>query len=414
MLIERQAGSSGFPVEIETARIRKARNLKSSYSTYPDAETMAVVKGNTQFAVDLYRMLKTTEGNLFYSPFSISVAMAMTLAGARGETATQMEQTLHLGVGRERVHAALARLQATIASVEQAGNVKLSVANRLWPQLRHPFLEEFLELVRECYGVTIEALDFGDAERARKTINAWVEEKTGGKISDLIGPGVLDALTRLVLTNAIYFKGNWMRRFDHKDTSEGTFWISPADQASVPMMTQVDQFGYSAREPSLQILELPYAGNQLSMIVLLPKRIDGISELETALTEENLSRWTSDLSEREVSVCLPRFTVRSQFGLNGVLRSLGIENAFGDADFSGMDGTKALYISAVIHQAFVDVNEEGTEAAAATAVVMAVRSIPEPPPVFRADHPFVFVIRVNSTGSILFLGRVSDPGSNPS
>jgi serpin B len=383
-------------------------------STHRDTELVAVVKGNTRFAVDLYRMLKTTKDNLFYSPFSISVAMAMTLAGARGETETQMEQTLHLDLGRERVHAALASLQAAIASVEQEGNVELSVANRLWPQQRYPFLEEYLELLRECYGVTIEALDFGDAERARKTINAWVEEKTGGKITDLIGPGVLDELTRLVLTNGIYFKGNWASRFEQEDTSEDTFWISPVDKTSVPMMTQVDRFGYSAREPGLQILELPYTGNQLSLIVLLPKRIDGISELETALTEENLSRWTSDLSQREVSVHLPRFRIRSQFGLNGVLIALGMEKAFGEADFSGMDGTKALFISAVAHQAFVDVNEEGTEAAAATAVVMAVRSVPEPLPVFRADHPFLFVIRENSTGSILFLGRVSNPGSNPS
>lgn len=387
--------------------------MKSYDSTHPDAAMMAVVKGNTQFAVDLYRKLKTTKGNLFCSPFSISVAMAMTLAGARGETETQMEQALHLDLGRQRVHAALANLQAAIASVEQEGNVKLSVANRLWPQQRYPLLEEYLELLRECYGVTIEALDFADAERARKTINAWVEDKTEGKITDLIGPGVLDALTRLVLTNAIYFKGNWASRFDQRETSQETFWISPADKSSVPMMTQVDRFGYSARQPDLQILELPYAGNQLSMIVLLPKRVDGISELETALTEENLSRWTSHLRQREVSVYLPRFRVRSQFGLNGVLRSLGIENAFSDADFSGMDGTKALYLSAVIHQAFVDVNEEGTEAAAATAVVMAVRSMPAPPPVFRADHPFVSVIRENSTGSILFLGRMSNPRSNP-
>jgi serpin B len=381
---------------------------------YPDTDISAVAEGNTQFALDLYGILKTTKGNLFYSPFSISVAMAMTLAGARGETETQMEQVLHLDLPRTQVHTALARLQATIASVEQEGNVELSVANRLWPQQRYAFLEEFLDLVRECYGVTIEALDFGDAERARETINAWVEENTEGKITDLIGPGVLDALTRLVLTNAIYFKGNWAKRFDQGDTTEEMFWTSRTEHTSAAMMTQVDRFGYSAREPGLQILELPYAGNQLSMIVLLPKQVDGISDLENALTEENLGRWTSHLSQREVAVHLPRFTVRSQFGLEGVLQSLGMENAFGDADFSGMDGTKALYISAVIHQAFVDVNEEGTEAAAATAVVMAVRSIPEPPPVFRADHPFIFVIRENRTGSILFLGRVSNPCSNPS
>ena len=374
-----------------------------------DPDTMAVVQGNTHFAIDLYERLKNTEGNLFYSPYSVSVALAMTLVGARSDTETQMAQALHFDLDQAPLHAALGRLQNTLNSVQQKGYVQLRIANALWPQQAYPLREEFLDMVKKHYGVSLSALDYRDAERARKTINDWVAAETEGKITDLIGPGVLNELTRLVLTNAIYFKGDWAMPFDETRTKEEKFWVTPTVTVDVPTMQQVDKFGYSGWEPGFQILELAYAGDDLSMIVLLPEQVDGITELENALTAENLARWTSHLQQMEVAVHLPRFRVRCQFELVRALTSLGMEDAFGEADFSGMDGTTALYLAAVIHQAFVDVNEEGTEAAAATAAVMAVLSLPPPPPIFRADHPFIFLIRENSTGSILFLGRVSNP-----
>jgi serpin B len=294
--------------------------------------------------------------------------------------------------------------------VQKEGRVQLQVANALWPQLGYRFLEEYLEILRQHYGASVTALDYAVSETARREINGWVDRKTEGKIEELIGPGVLNPRTRLVLTNAIYFKGDWAQQFDEVRTKPQAFWIAPTEKVDVPTMSQVDTFGFSQREPGLQVLELPYAGHELSMLLLLPEKVDGIGELEETLTAENLQRWTNNLSPMEVAVHIPRFTVRCQFSLREALKSLGITDAFGDAaDFSGMDGRRGLYLSAVIHQAYVDVNEEGTEAAAATAALMATMSVPLPPPVFRADHPFVFLIRENSTGTILFLGRVSNP-----
>lgn len=370
----------------------------------------AVVQGNAAFALHLYQQLQAREeGNLFFSPYSISTALAMTCGGARGNTEVQMAQALHFTLGQTRLHPAFASLEARLKTVKERGNAQLKIANALWPQKDYEFLKEYLALTREYYGVLITSLNFSEAEAARRTINAWGEERTEGKIKNLIPRGILSDLTRLVLTNAIYFKGDWAYQFDKVLTEEAPFWVTPAERLEVPMMTQVQAFRY-AKTAELQILELPYAGDDLSMIVLLPEKVDGLAELEGALTVENLERWGSDLREEEVEVYLPRFRMNCQFRLKDVLKSMGVMDAFSDeADFSGMDGTQWLYISDVIHQAFVDVNEEGTEAAAATAVVMRAKYMPPPRPVFRADHPFVFLIRENDMGSILFLGRVMNP-----
>jgi serine protease inhibitor len=376
---------------------------------HPDSE--AVVQGNNEFALDLYRNLKGAEGNLFLSPYSISTALAMTYAGARGDTEAQMGQTLHFTIDGERLHAAFASLQAELDAAQEGGQVLLRVANTLWPQDGYPFLETFLALTRQYYGVSVTPVNYvTDTEGARQRINTWAEEKTEHKIKDLIGPGILNSLTRLVLTNAIYFKGNWASQFDETLTEDAAFWVTPSEAVEVPMMTQKREFKY-AQHNSIQILELPYVGDDLSMIVLLPTQVGGLAELEEALTPETLEKWTSHVREQEVIVFLPRFKMKSSFRLDATLMSMGMRDAFnGRADFSGMDGGKGgLYIAAVIHKAFVDVNEEGTEAAAATAVVMELRGLPLPPPTFRADHPFIFLIRENRTGSILFLGRVVNP-----
>ena len=374
------------------------------------ADTKAVAQGNTAFALDLYGKLKEAEGNLFFSPYSISTALAMTYAGARANTEKQMAEVLHFTLDQKRLHPAFSHLEAQLNAAQGKEGIELNVANALWAQKDYIFLGEFLDLTKKYYGAVLTLLDFKNAcEAARKKINAWVEEKTKNKIKDLIKPGVLDSLTRLVLTNAIYFKGNWESQFKKSKTEESPFWLVPGKSIKVPMMNQKQNFNYMEND-SLQILELPYVGNALSMIALLPKKVDGLAQLESMLSVKNLTTWMGLLREREISVFLPKFKMSSQFSLDKMLASMGMHDAFtGKADFSGMTGKKDLYISAVIHKAFVDVNEEGTEAAAATAVAMRLLSMPAPPPVFKADHPFILLIRHNPSESILFLGRVVNP-----
>ncbi len=364
------------------------------------------VQGNTEFALDLYQRLRTREGNLFFSPYSISTALAMTYAGARGETARQMAQILRFLLDQEQLHPAFAWLEAHLAEVQKKGYVQLRVANSLWPHMGSALLDEFLTLTKRYYGVLITEVNYGDTEAARRMINAWVEQETENRIKELIPGGMLDASTLLVLVNAIYFKGDWASQFEPDLTQESPFWVTPKERVPVMMMAQQHRFRYGKFD-GLQVVELPYAGEDLSMVVLLPNEIDGLARLETDLTVENLDRWTSRLRERDVSVFLPRFEITLPFDLTETLRAMGMVDAFENADFSGM-AEGLLFIAAVLHKAFVKVDEEGTEAAAATAVIMA-RGVPEPPPVFRADHPFLFLIRENATGSILFLGRVMNP-----
>lgn len=370
----------------------------------------ALVEGNTAFALNLYSQLKETEGNLFFSPYSISTALALTYAGARENTEKQMAEVLCFTLDQKRLHPAFASIEERLKGIQKKGDVQLSVANALWPQKDYVFLEDFLELTKKNYGARITPLNYKiDHEAARITINKWVEQKTNHKIKDLIKKGILDPLVRVVLTNAIYFKGNWADRFDKKLTEDAMFHLLPGKSIKVPMMNQKQKFGYAEHE-NLQILELPYIGEELSMLVLLPKKVDGLTELENKLTTDNLKKWTKNLGERDVRVFLPKFEMTSAFRLDKTLALMGMPDAFSmNADFSGMDGTQKLNISAVIHKAFIAVDEQGTEAAAATGVVIGVTSLPQPPPVFRADHPFMFLIRENLSNSILFFGRVVDP-----
>jgi serpin B len=377
----------------------------------PDAvDTGPLVKGNTAFALDLYRNLREREGNLFLSPYSISTALAMTYAGARGDTEQQMATVLNFTRDHKQLHPPFTELQAQLNKEQSNGKIELSVANALWAEKNYSFLENFIDMTNKNYGAPLSRVDFkNNPEQARTRINEWVEQKTNDKIKDLIKPGVINALTRLVLTNAIYFRGNWTRQFKESATKENKFWIAPDKAIMVPLMTQEDDFAYGENE-NMQILELPYVGNSLSMIILLPKTIDGLSELETTLTVENLTLWTGLLSTREIRIYLPKCKMTSAFSLKQTLSAMGMPDVFTPkADFSGMTGNKDLFISAVIHKAFVDIHEEGTEAAAATAVTMRMTAMRTPPSEFRADHPFLFLIRHNPSGSILFLGRVTDP-----
>jgi serpin B len=372
------------------------------------------VRGNTQFALDLYHKLAAeAEGNLFYSPYSISTALAMTFAGARGRTAAQMARALRFELDAERLHPAFGRLQDRLGDVQKQGHVQLSVANALWPMEGYPFLQAFLELTARCYGARTRPVDYRQAEAARHTINAWVEERTANKIQEVIPPGLLNELTRLVLVNAIYFKGDWEHPFDPSSTQDVAFWVTPERQVQAPTMTQKREFAY-AEFDDLQAMELPYAGGDLSMVVLLPRERDGLAGLEAHLNPQTLDRWIEKMRHCEVRVYLPRFEATYFVRLDAVLRSLGMVDAFEDADLSGIDGSKELYLSAVLHKAYVATDEHGTEAAAATAVLVQALSMPAPVPEFRADHPFLYLIRERSTGSVLFVGRVVNPtGKEP-
>ena len=402
---------------VETARPGEVLSAEETAAPKKQA-----VEDNTAFALDLYAQLKKQEGNLFFSPYSISTALAMTYAGARGNTATQMAEVMHFGLEPEVLHRAFGQLVDDLNKQGEEGGFELSVANALWGQKGYGFLKEFLDLTRDSYGAGLREVDFeGATEAARKTINAWVEKETKEKIKDLIPEGVLDKLTRLVLTNAVYFKADWVHQFEKHATRDRKFWIAAEETIHVPMMHQTNSFGYAAVH-GCQLLEMPYKGGRQSMVVLLPTMRDGLgrlgwmAEIEKGLSADKLASWLKQIRYQQVTVILPKFTMTSEFRLDETLKSMGMTDAFSlpPADFSGMNGkndpVEGLFIGAVLHKAFVEVNEEGTEAAAATAVEMTLGMSSGPSrPIFRADHPFLFLIRDNRTGSILFMGRVAEP-----
>jgi serpin B len=373
-------------------------------------ELQAIAKANNQFAFDLYGHLGRGEGNLFFSPTSISTALAMTYAGAEGATEKEMASVLRFTLAETEVHPAFASLMATL-NAPKKDTYELRIANRLWGQAGYGFLPNFLTTTRKQYNAELAQVDFvKEAEKSRLEINAWVEEQTNNKIKDLMPPNSATDLTRLVLTNAIYFKGKWRHEFDKKVTKNAPFTVSAREKVDVPLMFESERFKYS-ETADLQLLEMGYKGDDLSMLVLLPKKVDGLPRLEKDLTAANLDKWSSAMRVQEVQTYLPRFKLTEQFQLNSTLAEMGMPSAFdpGKADFSGMNGKRDLFISAAVHKAFVEVNEEGTEAAAATGIAVGVTSAPAEPKVFRADHPFVFMIRENRTGSILFMGRVVNP-----
>ena len=401
-------------------------------ATSGSAEIQSLAAGNEAFAFELYSVLRGGEGNIFLSPHSVSTALSMAWIGARGETETQMADALNLpeaeafsdtagapaAIRREGVARAFAALKSGLESRSSEGSHEFAEADAFWGQEGHPFLDSFLALARDGFGSEVERLDFhSDAEGAMRAINAWTEHETGGKVPDLLSPGDLDPLVRAVLTNAVYFKGQWARRFDPAATREVAFHREPGcpeKDVAVPMMFQTADFRYAhLAEERASVVELPYAGGAVAMFVLLPDEdaSGGLPALEEMLTPENVDGWLGLMTETRVAVRLPSF--RMTWGTEDLvpaLRELGMTEPFGDAaDFSGMDGTTELYVSKVLHKAFVDVNEEGTEAAAATAVVTRLKA--ESPVAFTADRPFLFLIRDASTGSILFMGRVADPSA---
>jgi len=375
------------------------------------------IDSNNEFACNLYSELKDASGNIFFSPFSISTALAMTYEGARTDTEKQIAETLHFQQ-RSVAHKAFNKLDLSLAeqskqskTENKKGGFKLEIANSIWAQKDFKWLPAFLDVLKINYGAGIFTADFiRETEKYRLKINKWVEEKTHDKIKDLLQPGVLNDMTRMVLVNAIYFYGQWLLEFDKENTHDGDFTLFDNSRIKVPFMHQTEEYFYSENE-LFQSLEMRYKDCDLAMLVLLPK-IEKFSELESKLDNALLKEAIDKLESREVILTFPKVKMDAQFELASILASMGMPDAFTEqADFSGMDGARDLFISHVIHKAFVAIDERGTEAAAATAVLMELTAAPAPtePVEFKADHPFIFLIRDKQTGSILFLGRILDP-----
>lgn len=382
----------------------------------PEA-TVSMANASNLFGLELYDYLNNgIDGNIFFSPYSISAAFAMVYEGARGQTADEIRNVFHLPQNDTARRASFAALYNRL-NLDNKGYT-LDTANAAWVQKDYPVLTEYLDVVRDYYMGNATNLDFdGATEEARQTINKWVADHTGGRIKELVKPGEIDALTAFVLTNALYFKGDWQIQFDSAKTAQKDFHLASGATVKVPMMAMNSKdtkfnfldMTYQGSPDRLKMLELPYKGENVSMVLILPD--DGyLASIERSLTPENLSSWQHAMrGENEINIQLPKFKMDCRFDLTKVLNDMGMPSAFSadNADLSGIDGIPHnLYVSASAHQANIDVNEKGTEAAAATHVVGTPAGIP---PSFIADHPFIFLIQDKATGTILFMGRVSDP-----
>ena len=413
------------PVRPSPTAVNKLRSDKDrSVSSVGSADLGELVRGNNAFALDLYRVLSDGEGNLFYSPFSISQALAMTSAGARGETLRQMEATLHHRLPQSGLHPAFNALDRTLASRGQepggtandAGEAsqyfRLNIANAIWGQHGYQFLPDFLDVLAENYGAGMMAVDFvGAPDESRVRINDWVAEETAGKVEDLLPPGTIERSTRLVLTNAIYFNASWLWPFDRRDTTMRPFHLAQGGTVRVPMMTETNGYGY-ARGDGYRAIDVPYSWGEMSMTILLPDE-GTLGAFEGSLDLDLLYRIMDGIETDYVTLTMPLFEFESEFSLRDTLAGMGMPDAFGGgADFAGMTGSRDLWISEVVHKAFVSVDEEGTEAAAATAVNMLLGGFGEDPIAVTIDRPFIFLIRDTGTGTVLFLGRVSNPDSS--
>ena len=400
------------PISVNILQSEKPRITSPEVN---ESDFTMLVEENSAFAFDLYQLLRQDNNNVFFSPYSISQALAMTYSGARGETEKQMSDTLHFVLSQDRLHPAFNGLDIELSKRGEGAQGKdeegfrLNIVNAIWGQEDYRFLSEFLDVLAENYGAGLRALDFVNApEESRITINDWVSEQTEGRIEDLIPEGAIDALTRLVLTNAIYFNAAWQFPFNEDATTDGPFYLLDGGEVIVPMMTQTESFGYT-RGNDYQAVELPYDGQELSMIILLPS--DGQFEnFESSMGYQRVTEIISSLAGQQVNLTIPKFEFESEFSLKKALTTMGMPVAFSaDADFSGMTGNRDLAIDDILHKAFVSVDEAGTEAAAATAVLMTLTAVPAPPVVVTVDRPFIFLIRDIETGTILFIGRVVNP-----
>jgi serpin B len=380
------------------------------------SDLTALVDGNNIFAFNTYQSLKDNT-NLFFCPYSISLALAMTYAGARGDTEQQMAETLHFNLPQERLHPSFNSLDLELSQRGQGAKGKdnqgfrLNIVNAIWGQEGFTFLQNFLDTLAQNYGAGIRLLDFQSApEASRVAINNWVSDQTEGRIKALIPQGAIDPMTRLVLTDAIYFNAAWQYPFEKSATCEDTFYLLNGNEVNVPMMHQTESFAYTEGN-DYQAVELPYDGRELSMLVLLPQP-GQFTSFEDSINSDKVVQIINSLDTKKIALSMPKFEFSSDFSLKDTLSALGMPVAFsGNADFSGMDGKRDLQISDVIHKAFVSVDESGTEAAAATAVIIRLTSAPMPEQIISMtiDRPFIFLLRDIQTGTILFIGDILNP-----
>ena len=402
-----------------SGKVAQSKMERVSDQNVPISDLEQLVAGNTAFAFDLYQAVHSSDGNMVYSPYSISLAFAMAYGGARGETATQMAKVLHYTLPGDQFHPAFNALDLDLArrpdqaiGVDEKERFQLSIANSLWGQDGWPFLPEYLDLLAVNYGSGMRVVDFENTpEGARRQINNWVSDQTRDRIKDIIPPGMIDPLTRLVLANAIYFKATWEHEFDANETSDKPFHLLDGETVSVPMMGMKtgEDFTYSAGD-GLQAIALPYKGGLTEMVVIVPDA-GKFEPFHTTLTAERYEEILAAMEPQEVILSMPKFTFETQYGLKGVLTGMGMQAAFDPnaADFSGIDGQRDLVINDAIHKAFIAVDEKGTEAAAATVVIMGLTALMPQGIVLTIDRPYFYVIRDNPTGTILFMGRVMDP-----
>lgn len=377
----------------------------------PPVQTTDIVAGNNLFALDLFGKVRKEEGNLFCSPFSVSTALAMASVGARGKTAEEMIDLLHFPGAPEAGHSVLGKLIQQFSADDPRRGYLLAVANALWTDKSFGFKKEFLDFVNKHYAAKLTDLDFvHQSEKSRQTINQWVEKQTHERIKDLMPSGSIDSETRLVITNAIYFKGTWADQFNKNATKDEMFQVTDTEKIKTPMMHRSGSYGYF-ENGAVQLLSIPFKGRELSMLFALPKNKGGLADLEAKLTADNVRTWIAAVRPAEITVALPKFELTKKFDLIPTLRDMGMKAAFtGGADFSGISESGKLFISDVVHKAFVLVNEEGAEAAASTGIGFKLTAAPVRKE-FRADHPFLFFIRDNKSGSILFIGRLANPSS---
>jgi len=361
------------------------------------------------FSFEMYNELGiNSDENVFFSPYSIFVALAMTYEGAHGETAVQMKNVLGFEQNDEVNLCSFGRIY-NLLNINS--KYILNTANALWTKKDYPFLEEYLSFIDNYYMGKATDVDFTNPSEAAEIINSWVEKNTGGKIEDMLSSGDISPGTVLILSNAIYFKGLWMTQFDIEDTVDRDFEITPTEIVQVPTMVLTgseEKFNYTETD-YLQILELPYKGDAVSMIIFLPKE-NNISSVEQMINNENLATWMDSMYPTDVDLYLPKFTYKTEYNLKEMLIAMGMDIAFSsNADFSGMNGHGGLFIEKVLHKAFIEVNEEGTEAAAATTVHMLETAVPGSSKVFDVNHPFLYLVQHKETGTILFMGKVVDP-----
>lgn len=382
-----------------------------------DADLQTLVDGNNSFALDMYQSLHSENGNLILSPFSISLALAMTYAGARGNTESQMADVLHFTQGQQGTHSAFNALDLKLESDpinldKDQEPLKLNIANAVWAEQTYAFLPEFLDRLAINYGAGIHLADFvNNFNNERRSINDWVSDKTEDKINDLLPDGSLNADTRMVLVNAIYFKADWRSQFDADSTYDATFHLLDGTEVTAPTMNDVKYGLPYVIGNGYQAVELAYAGETAAMDIILPDE-GNFETFESSFDQNLYNEIISGMQPSgSISISLPKFEFTKDFGLAGILSDMGMADAFdrNAADFSGMTGKKDLFISDVIHKAFVAVDEEGTEAAAATAVIMETAGAMMPDASFIADRPFIFIIRDTVSGQVLFIGRVLNP-----